>query len=157
MVDSQSCSSSNRASMDGTSDEKEEEAKAPKLVPTCQDFSEVYSYPEANICTPKKSSSESLVSCLQWRRWPIFSPDCGMSCRQGGTQTLSHRKPDAIYAFCCSWLKEESFLSCPVERQENIWPLLPLPQLRRLGFMRHSWFLKGGELRVPTELKGLQM
>ena len=28
MVDSQSCSSSNRASMDGTSDEKEEEASA---------------------------------------------------------------------------------------------------------------------------------
>ena len=28
MVDSQSCSSSNRASMDGTSDEKEEEAKS---------------------------------------------------------------------------------------------------------------------------------
>ena len=35
MVDSQSCSSSNRASMDGTGDEKEEEAEAPKLVPTC--------------------------------------------------------------------------------------------------------------------------
>ena len=34
MVDSQFCSSSNRASMDGTGDEKEEEAKAPKLVPT---------------------------------------------------------------------------------------------------------------------------
>ena len=35
MVDSQSCSSSNRANMDGTGDEKEEEAEAPKLVPTC--------------------------------------------------------------------------------------------------------------------------
>ena len=35
MVDSQSRSSSNRASMDGTSDEKEEEAKALELVPTC--------------------------------------------------------------------------------------------------------------------------
>ena len=35
MVDSQPCSSSNRASMDGTGDEKEEEAEAPELVPTC--------------------------------------------------------------------------------------------------------------------------
>ena len=35
MVDSQSCSSSNRASMDGTGDEKEEEAEVPELVPTC--------------------------------------------------------------------------------------------------------------------------
>ena len=35
MVDSQSCSSSNRANMDSTGDEKEEEAEAPELVPTC--------------------------------------------------------------------------------------------------------------------------
>ena len=35
MIDSQSRSSSNRASMDGTGNEKEEEAEAPKLVPTC--------------------------------------------------------------------------------------------------------------------------
>ena len=35
MVDPQPCSSSNRASMNGTGDEKEEEAKAPELVPTC--------------------------------------------------------------------------------------------------------------------------
>ena len=35
IVDSQPRSSSNRASMDGTGDEKEEEAEAPKLVPTC--------------------------------------------------------------------------------------------------------------------------
>ena len=35
MVYSQSCSSSDQASMDGTGDEKEEEAEAPKLVPTC--------------------------------------------------------------------------------------------------------------------------
>ena len=35
MVDSQSCSSSNRTSMDGTGDEKEEEVEAPELVPTC--------------------------------------------------------------------------------------------------------------------------
>ena len=34
MVDSQSRSSSNRASMDGTDDEKEEEAEVPELVPT---------------------------------------------------------------------------------------------------------------------------
>ena len=34
-VDSQSRSSSNRVSMDGTGDEKEEEAEAPKLVPIC--------------------------------------------------------------------------------------------------------------------------
>ena len=34
MVDSQPHSNSNRASVDGTSDEKEEEAKAPELVPT---------------------------------------------------------------------------------------------------------------------------
>ena len=35
MVDSQPRSSNNRASMDGTGDEKEEEAEAPKLVPIC--------------------------------------------------------------------------------------------------------------------------
>ena len=35
MVNSQSCSSSNQASMDGTGDEIEEEAEAPELVPTC--------------------------------------------------------------------------------------------------------------------------
>ena len=34
MVDSQPHSYNNRASMDGTSDEKEEKAKAPVLVPT---------------------------------------------------------------------------------------------------------------------------
>ena len=64
MVDSQSYSSSNRASMDGIDDEKEEEADAPELVPTCWGFFEAYSYPEANICTPKKSSSRSLVNHL---------------------------------------------------------------------------------------------
>ena len=35
MVDSQSCSSNNQASMDGTGNEKEEEAEAPELVRTC--------------------------------------------------------------------------------------------------------------------------
>ena len=35
MVDSQFCSSSNQASMDGTGDEEEEEAEVPELVPTC--------------------------------------------------------------------------------------------------------------------------
>ena len=35
MVDSQPRSSSNRANMDGTDDEEEEKAKAPKLVLTC--------------------------------------------------------------------------------------------------------------------------
>ena len=35
MVDSQSYSSSNRAGMDGTGDEKKKEVEAPKLVPTC--------------------------------------------------------------------------------------------------------------------------
>ena len=35
MVDLQSCSSSNRASMDGTGNEKEEEVKAPESVFTC--------------------------------------------------------------------------------------------------------------------------
>ena len=35
MVDSQSCSSSNQVSMDGTDDEEEEEAEVLELVPTC--------------------------------------------------------------------------------------------------------------------------
>ena len=35
MVDSQSRSSSNQASMDGTGNEKEEEAEVPELVLTC--------------------------------------------------------------------------------------------------------------------------
>ena len=74
-----------------------------------------------------------------------------------GIRPLSHRKPDAIYSCYGFWLKEEGFLSWPVERQENLWPLLPLPQLQRPGSRWHSQFLKGGELRVPAELRGLQM
>ena len=35
MIDSQSRSNSNRASMDDTGDEEEEEAEVPELVPTC--------------------------------------------------------------------------------------------------------------------------
>ena len=35
MVDSQPRSSSNRVNVDGTGDEKEEEAEASELVPTC--------------------------------------------------------------------------------------------------------------------------
>ena len=35
IVDSQPHSNSNRASVDGTGDEKEEEVEAPELVPTC--------------------------------------------------------------------------------------------------------------------------
>ena len=102
--------------MDGTGNEKEEEAKALELVPICSGYFEAYSYPEANICIPKKSSSKSLVNCLQWRRWPPFSPNCKMSCHHGEIQTLSHQKSDAIYTCYSSWLKEEGFLSCPVER-----------------------------------------
>ena len=64
MIDSQPRSSSNWASMDGTSGKKEEEAEAPELVPTCWDYPEAYFYLEANICTPKKSPSRSLVNCL---------------------------------------------------------------------------------------------
>ena len=48
--------------MDGTGDEKEEEAEVPELVPTCCGHLEAYYYLEANICTPKKSSSISLAS-----------------------------------------------------------------------------------------------
>ena len=64
MVDSQPYSSSNQAGMDVTDNEKEEEAKAPELVRTCWGYLGAYSYPEANIYTPKKSSSRSLASCL---------------------------------------------------------------------------------------------
>ena len=49
MVNSQPHSSSNRANMDGTGNEKEEEAEAPELVPTCWGYLGMYSYPEANI------------------------------------------------------------------------------------------------------------
>ena len=70
MVDSQSCSSSNPARMLGTGDEEEEEAKAPELVLACWGHHGANSYSEANICTPKKSPSRSLASCLQWRRRP---------------------------------------------------------------------------------------
>ena len=54
MVDSQFRSSSNWARMLGIGDGEEEEAKALGLVPTCWGHHGVYSYPEANICTPKK-------------------------------------------------------------------------------------------------------
>ena len=64
MIDSQPHSSSNRASVDGTDDEEEEKAEAPELVPTCWGHPGAYSYPEANICTPKKSSSRSLANHL---------------------------------------------------------------------------------------------
>ena len=70
MVDSQPHSINNRASADSTGDKKGKEAGAPKLVPTCWGHPGAYSYPKANICTPKKSSSRSLASCSQWRRWP---------------------------------------------------------------------------------------
>ena len=72
MVDSQSRSSSNHAYMLGTSDEEEEEeeAEVPELVLACRGHHGAYSYPEANICTPKKSPSRSLASCLQWQRRP---------------------------------------------------------------------------------------
>ena len=74
MVDSQSHSSSNqtRALGAGDEEEEEEEAEAPKLVSTSSGRPEVNSYPEANICTPKKSSSRSLTSCLQWRKRPLL-------------------------------------------------------------------------------------
>ena len=55
MVDSQPRSSSNQASMDGTGDEKEEEAEMPELILTYWGYPKANSYPEANICTPKKS------------------------------------------------------------------------------------------------------
>ena len=69
MVDSQPCSSSDRARTLDTSDEEEEKAEAPKSVPTCWGHPGAYSYPEANICTPKKSPPRSLASRLQWRKW----------------------------------------------------------------------------------------
>ena len=65
MVDSQSCSSSNCAHTLGTGDEEEEEAGAPELVLACWGHHGAYSYPKANICTPKKSPSGSLASCLR--------------------------------------------------------------------------------------------
>ena len=112
MVDSQSCSSSNWAGMDGIGDEKEKIAKVPKLVPTCWGFFEVYSYLEPNIHTPKKLFSRSLVSCLLWWRWPPFSPNCKMSCHQGEIQTLLHWKSDAIYAcYGSCWRRRVFFLA----------------------------------------------
>ena len=68
-VDSQPCSSSNRACTLGTGDEEEEEAEAPELVPTYWGHPKAYSYPEANIYTPKKLPPRSLASRLQWWRW----------------------------------------------------------------------------------------
>ena len=64
MIDSQSRSSSNRASMDGTENEKEEEAEAPELVPTCWGYFKAYSYLEANIYTPKSCPPKvSSIAC----------------------------------------------------------------------------------------------
>ena len=64
MVDSQFRSSSNRACTLGTCDKEEEEAEALELVRACCGHHGAYSYPEANICTPKKPPSRSLASCL---------------------------------------------------------------------------------------------
>ena len=61
MVDSQSRSNSNWARTLGIDDEEEEEAKAPELVSTCWGHPGANSYLEANIYTPKKSSSRSLA------------------------------------------------------------------------------------------------
>ena len=72
MVDSQSCSSSNRARTLGTGNEEEEEAEVLELVLAYWGYHGAYSYPEANICTPKKSPSRSLASCLQWQRRPLL-------------------------------------------------------------------------------------
>ena len=62
IVDSQPRSSSNRARTLGTGDEEEKEAVAPELVPTCWGHLGAYSYPEANICTPKKLPQKSRQS-----------------------------------------------------------------------------------------------
>ena len=69
MVDPQPRSSSNQARTLGTGDKEEEKAEAPELVPTCWGHPRTYYYPEANICTPKKSPPRSLTSRLQCRRW----------------------------------------------------------------------------------------
>ena len=70
MVDSQSRSSNHQARAFGASDEEDKEAGAPELVSTYWGRPEVNSYPASNICTPKKSPSKGLASCLQWWRWP---------------------------------------------------------------------------------------
>ena len=74
MVDSQSRSNSNRAHTLDTGDEEEEEEEvgAPELVLACWGHHGAYFYPKANICTPKKSPSRSLASCLQWQRRPLL-------------------------------------------------------------------------------------
>ena len=70
MVDSQLCSSSNWASTDGTGDEKEEGAEAPELVPTCWGYLGAYSYPKANICTPKNHHLEVSPAACSGERGP---------------------------------------------------------------------------------------
>ena len=113
MVDSQSCFSNNQANMDGTGNEKEEEAEAPKLVPTCWGYPEAYSYSEANICTPEKSSSRNLVSCLQWRSvWRLiksltqFVPATVPGWRRRVTQSVPATIPGwRRRVFFLAWLK----------------------------------------------------
>ena len=64
MVDSRPRSNSNRTNRDGTGDEREEEAEAPKLVPTYWDNPKAYSYLEANIYTPKSCPPKvSSIAC----------------------------------------------------------------------------------------------
>ena len=85
MVDPQSCSSNNRASMDGTGDEKEEEAEW-----------QIYNLVLAAI----KLVWMVLVMRKKKRRNRLigpFSPNYKMFCCHGEPQTLSHQKSDAIF------------------------------------------------------------
>ena len=75
-LDPQSCSSSNRASMDGTGDEEEEEAW---MVPAMR----------------KKKKWERLMDPSS----PNYRMFCSQGRETGGTQTLSHQKFDAIYTY----------------------------------------------------------
>ena len=58
----------------------------------------------------------------------------------GETQTLSHQKSNAICTYFGSCLKEESLLSCSIERQEHLWPLLLSPELCHLGSWQHPFW-----------------
>ena len=86
-----------------------------------------------------------LVNLLD-QPWFVFTSVHTWYMSPGETQILSHQKSDAICTCFGSWLKEERFLSCSVERKKCLWPLLPLCHP---GSWQHPWLLRRAWFPCP--------
>ena len=128
-TDPRPCSSSNRVSMDGTSNGREEEAGTPNP----------YTYSNSNWASIALAAIEQV-----WMVPTMGNPNRHTrdTRRRMKVQILSHQKSNATRTYFRFWLKEERFLSCPVEGEKYLWPLSPLPWLGHPESRRHSRILK---------------